>query len=63
MTKHLMNWQKIGSVIFGGEGPRENERRYRANGELKYIADMAEPWTVEGLRAAVRDWLETREPE
>jgi len=48
---------KVLKLIFGGEGPRENEQRYIANHELKAIADMAEPWTVEGLRAAVRDWL------
>lgn len=50
--------QRILKAIFGGEGPRENERRYIANGELKAIADLAEPWTVEGLRAAVREWLD-----
>ena len=44
--------------LFGGEGPKENERRYLANQDLRSIADRAEPWTVEGLKKAVREWLE-----
>lgn len=52
-----MNKQKVLKAIFGGKGPRENERRYRANSELKAIADVAEPWTVEGLRTEVQKWL------
>ena len=46
--------------LFGGEGPKENERRYIANHDLRSIADMAEPWTVEGLKAAVREWLDDK---
>ena len=53
-----MKADRLLKLLFGGEGPRENERRYMANGALKDIADLAEPWTVEGLKAAVRDWLE-----
>jgi hypothetical protein len=54
-----IDWQKVGRKMFGGEGPRENERRYIANGELVDLTHMAEPWTVDGLRVAVREWLDT----
>lgn len=36
---------------------RANNARYEATEQLKFIADMAQPWTVEGLKDAVREWL------
>lgn len=46
-------WKRL---LFGGD-PRENERRYRANQELVSLTHMTEPWTVEALESAVREWL------
>lgn len=47
----------IAKAIFGGN-PRENERRYNANAQLRDITRSVYPWTVEALREAVADWLE-----
>lgn len=59
----MVDWSKLSRAVFGGEGARENERRYRANGELKAIADLAYPWTVDGLKAAVREWLDREDAD
>jgi hypothetical protein len=42
------------------DGAKSNERRYMANQELKHLADMTHPWTVEALHAAVKGWLRKR---
>lgn len=62
MCNDTMNKQKILKAIFGGAGPKENERRYRANADLRFIADTAEPWTVDGLKEEVRRWLAEETP-
>lgn len=56
-----LDWAKAGRIVFGGAGPKENERRYIANAELRCLTETAEPWTVDGLRRAVADWLESQE--